>query len=384
MKSIRAEDGVRRGRSHAARSCVAAALTLTLTACVTTPADLYDLADAADESERLDNSAEAAEVLTRRGPIAVRLAAARTLGRLRVVDATVVGALRAVLLQRETPELRAYCAWALGELRSELSLAALQASLREPLEPIVATHVMEGLAKHYAVMTKDRETLVSIVEALVFFAGNHGATLPPTYDLLSANTRTVTVNVEVLKRTIDRAKQKTSGGGELSAEERAATYSAAYELLARVLDNRGEIVAGPAAWATRVDASVATSVDAIAIGDPKSAMLILWYLGRLAEIPEVARPTAKILPTTLLGAGRATRRDTARGPTDPVALGHRIVATWAVARMQVHALGPRRALLLDVLSKEIEPQVFRMLGDLSRRSDEHDQIQKILGVVEAR
>ncbi len=360
----------------------AAILLLLLTGCVTTPADMYDLVDAPDEPARLDASKEAARELTRPGPIAVRLAAARALGRLRVVDATVVGALRSVLLNQGTPELRAYCAWALGEMRAELSLQALQASLHEKLEPIVAQHVMEALAKHYAVMTRDHETLVSIVESLVYFAGNHREALPATYDLLSANTRTVTVNVEVLKRTIDRAVDKEQRGTNLSAEERAATYSAAYELLARLMENRAEIVAGPAAWATRVDASVDTGVDAIAIGDPKSAMLILWYLGRLAEIPEVARPTAKRLPQTLLGAGREMRRDTARGPTDPVALGHRLVAAWAVARMQVHALGPRRALLLDVLSKEIEPQVLRMLGDMSRRGDEHDQLQKILGVID--
>lgn len=376
---------MRRTRSFVTpRTVGAVALTAALAlGCITTPPDVYDLMDAPDEPSRLDASAEAAQLLTRRGPIAIRLAAARTLGRLRVVDATVIGALRSTLLARDVPELRAYAAWALGELRSDASLAALQDGLRVQLEPIVAEHVMEALAKHYAVMTKDRETLVEVVEALVYFAGNHGQALPSSYDLLSANTRTVTVNVEVLRRTVDRAVDQEKQGKKLSAEERAATYSAAYELLTRLSDNRPEIVAGPAEWATRVDASVDVSVDAIATGDPQTALVILYYLGRLAEVPEIARPSAKRLPMPLLGAGREMRRATPRGPADPVALSHRIVTTWAVARMQVHALGPRRALLLDVLSKEIEPQVLRLLADMSRRNGDFDQLQKILGVTGA-
>lgn len=333
-----------------------------LGACATTPAEVYELVDAPDASARAEAAHEASELLVaRRRPLAVRLAAARTLGRLRFVDAVVVEALQRTLLADEPRELRAYAAWALGEYRSPLSLSALSACLKQRLDPLVAEYVMEALAKHYAVMSKDQDTLVEIVEALVYFSGNHTGALPATYDLLSANTRTVTVNIEVLKRTLERASATAT------PEDNAAMYSAAYELLARLDDTRDEIVAGEAAWQTRVKSAVDTSARTLGAEDPRTALLVVWYLGRLAELPQLARPSAGAIlePNDALFDERAA---------------HRLVATWALARMQVHALGPRQALLVDVLSKEIEPAVLALLGDLSARDGSFDQLQKILGV----
>lgn len=333
-------------------------------ACATTPETVYDLMDAQTDEARSNASAEASTLLQqRRRPFAVRMAAARTLGRLRVQDENVVSTLRGVLLDTgENRDLRAYAAWALGELRTSLSLEALDAALRLQLPPIVAEHVLEGLTKHYAVMSKDHETLVRIVEGLVFFAGNHeSGRLPPTYDLLSIHTRTLPVNVEVLDRAIASMSERST------PKTQAATYNAAFELLSKLEETEPEIVAGAAAYESRVRAAVETSVNAARTGDAPTSVLVLLYLGRLSRSAEIARPSSTALakpawPTTWAEPSR------------------RVVAVWALARMQVHALGPRRALLMDVVAKELEPAVLRILADLSPRPDELDQLQKILGV----
>jgi hypothetical protein len=334
------------------------------TACATTPEQVYDLMDAETDEARAEASAEAAALVRdRRRHRAVRMAAARTLGRLRVDDEVVVSALRETLLDGSSNrDVRAYAAWALGELRTARSLDALASALRLQLQPLVGEHVLEGLTKHYAVMSKDHETLVRVVEGLVFFAGNHqGGALPPTYDLLSVHTRTIPVNVEVLARAIDAMRTTQTPGS------RAAMYNAAYELLAKLESNKDEVVAGAAAWETRVRAAVDTSVQASRAGHRPTSLLVLWYLGRLAEVPEVARPSAVALAKPAWPTADA----------DPK---HRLVAAWTLARMQVHALGPRRALLMDLASRELEPTVLRILADVSPRSDELDQLQKVLGL----
>ena len=247
-------------------------------------------------------------------------------------------------------------------------LPPLKEALRSRIDDVTGGYVLEALAKHYALMASSDDILVEVVEAMVFYAGNRQSAPPAIYNLLGARARTVAVNTRVLEGAIERA-----AGGDGRA--RAAMYNATLELLDRIAARREEIRAGPAAWAARVSAGVQGARRALDAEDPDTALLVLWYLGHLATDPELARPSAEALvgPAVPEG-GRPSRAPRAT---------QRLVATWALARMQVHALGPRQALLLDVLSRELEPRVLALLADLERRPGQLDALQRVLGLTQA-
>lgn len=316
--------------------------------CAVTPGQIHALADADAPAARRAAVVEAVRWL--RDPQrseALRSAAARALGRLRVADPQAVATLAEVVGARAEPRgLRCFSAWALGELRSARSLEALTAALRAGLDAPVAEYVLEGLVKHTAVMADDRDRLLAVVEALAFHAGSRRGALPPVYQLLDDQTRSVEVNVEVVERTLAAARR---GGG---SAERAALYNAAFELLARLDDRQAEIAAGPAAWAPRLDAAVEVSGRVYTFEDLRTQLLVLYLLGRIARSPQVAARTAA--PVTRWRATKAPQ----------VSL--QLVAVWALHRLQLSAVGPRLALVTDVLTQTADPTILRLVADLSR------------------
>lgn len=345
----------------------AASLALVLaSACATAPTHMYDLMDAEGDDAVESALAEAAEVLTDPGArMVTREAAARALGRLRRDPPVVIEALAFGLAAHQPPGLRRQAAWALGELRSPAGLPPLTAALRSPLDDETGAYVLEAVAKLYPVMARDEETLVTVVEAMVFYAGNRAGAPAALYDLLGARTRTVAVNVRVLGNALQTLAAANTAGN------RAAVYNATLELLEKVASRRDEIRAGPAAWAGRVEAAM-RAVRAAHDADPEAGLMVLWYLGQLAQEQELAGPAAEVLAgPDVADAARPTRAPRAA---------ERLVAAWALARLQVHALGPRRALLLDLLSDELEPRVLRLLADLPSRGGEPDPVQRILGL----
>lgn len=325
-------------------------LAVLLVACGTTTGQIHVLADADTPAERAEAVQRAtAIVMNRRQPVALRMAAARALGRLQEVDDRAVAALSESLRGAAEPEdLRAMSAWALGELRSNGSLSALRSALRARVEGRVADYVLEGLAKHTALMANDEAVLLQVVEDLVFFAGNRQTELPATYHLLSERTRTVTVNVQVLERTIRRARQSRN------AAENAAMYNAAYELLARLYARRNEVAAGPAAWAARVDAAVEMTGRAYATDELRTQLLVLYLLGRMAIEPEIARRVAPAVER--FGIGKDARASV------------RLLATWALHRLELAGVAPRRRLATEILTGEQNPTLIRLIAALEAPS----------------
>lgn len=339
-------------------------LGLLLTGCATAPADLLELMDASGDEDVVDAVDECTASLLS-GRLAVRMAAAKTLGRLRTPRPEAIAGLEAVVtLPGERPELRSMAAWALGEMRSPASLEPLVKALRTPLDPTTGHYVLEGLAKHYAVMSTEESRLVEIVEAMVYFAGNQKTELSGVYDVLGARLRTVAVNVRVLERAVDAVRERRT------KEQMAEVYTAAFELLARVGLTKDEIAAGPAQWKTRVEESVVNSQAAYALKDPRTELLVVWYLGKLADLQEIGRPAA----AALFGDGSIEGRPT-RSPSPAV----RLVAAWAIGRMLLSATGPKRALERDILPNERHPAVLELLGGASRGKGHLDLLQKVHG-----
>lgn len=341
--------------------------------CMLRATKVLDLLDAQTDAEVAESCEVATGYLVDRTLwLNPRLAAARVLGRLRPATPEVIGALGGVLDDTtEEPELRAYAAWALGEQRSDASLARLQAGLQRPLDELTGRYVLEGLAKHYALMAGSDERLVSVVEAMVFFAANQPNRPPPIYDVLGARTRTLPVNVRVLERAVDDAARGASDPRRI-----AAMYQATYEALERLERARGEITAGAATYTVQVESAVRAAHRAFLLEDPHTQVLALWYLGRLADLDRVALATAE----SFVGAEASNPLR----PTLSRSTALRLIAAWTMARLSAPAPGPRRALAADILPGEVERVVLGLLADVSRRGGDLDQLQKVLGVEQPR
>ena len=339
-----------------------ALILILLAGCATSPASLLALMDARSDSDVGDAIDECSEALAG-GHASVRMAAAKTLGRLHRASPQAIAALALIVRTPGEPaELRATAAWALGEMRSPASLDPLVDALRTPIDPKTGHYVLEGIAKHYAVMTTDEQRLVEIVEAMVYFAGNQKEEVSGMYDVLGARLRTVSVNVRVLERALDAI------GSRRTPEQLAEVYTAAFELLARLDSTKDEIAAGPAAWKTRVDESVRQSQRVLSIEDEKSNLLVLWYLGKLARLREIGRPAADAVISA--EKGRPTK-----SPSPAV----RLVTAWMLSRMLLYGTAPKQALEKDLLPHEIDPVVLELFGGVSRKNGELDLLQKIRG-----
>lgn len=341
-----------------------------LIGCATHPTEILQLADAEGDREISAASDEARRYL-RDGNAEheVRVAAAITLGRLRVASEDNISALGGILANSgESPKLRAASAWALGEMRSDGSLRALSSALRSTIDALSGQYLLEAIAKHEAFLAGDRDRLVEVVEALVFFAGNQAGRTPPIYDVLGERTRTLPVNISVLRRAVDAAKKN-------DPRTVAAMYNAVYELLARIERSRAEIEAGPAEYQTQLAAAVGELNGALRFQDPQTTLFLTWYLGRLGGVTGMGAPSVEVLT--------GARADLPARPTLAPGLSLRFVGAWTLTQLQLAGPGPRLSLARDVLARESGGPILRMLGELSSRTDDYDQAQKILGVSEA-
>ncbi len=336
--------------------------------CATTPASMLALADADGSKQRLSAVQQASSVAANpRHRPSVRISALQTIGRLRQADKESAQRIGKILSDRRAgQDIRCASAWALGQMRSDISLNYLVNSLRSPMNAELADYVMQGLARHSGVLAQQPESMVRLVESMVFFAGNSKEQLPAIYDLLGTKTRTIEVNITVLNRAVDAYKKQPNKNNH------AALYNAAYELLDSLDSQREEVVAGPAKWKTRIEEAFIASQGAFSAQEWRVALLVLWSTGKLSSLPEYARPAAKVLVGS---RGEAKGRPTLwRSPA------LRLATVWALARMQLHSQGARRALVQDVFPGETNQEILELVADISSGDREPDLIQKVLGI----
>lgn len=332
-----------------------------LAACAVTPTQVLGLMDARTDGQRQEAVEQAARLLQNSGrPSAVRATAAKVIGRLRQPNEAGISALRSGLLETSAdPVVRAWSAHALGELRSEASLAVLVEALRSPLDPMTFEQVLEGLAKHFVLLGRDSRRVVEVVEGMIYASGNQSKEVPPIYDVLGAKTRTVEVNIEVLARAVEAA----SGG---SAESRAALYQAQSELLAKLEESRAEIEAGPVAWQGRINEAVRQSQRTLLVPEPRLSRLVLLGMGRIGGAAELGRPLAEVLAPEQQVLPRLLEPNLS------------LSAAWTLGRLELQSVALRRSVDRDFLAKIPRRPVLRLLADLGAREGEPDGLQRIL------
>jgi hypothetical protein len=316
--------------------------------------------DAQGDRDLEARSHDAVEILAdRRKPTDLRVAAELVLGRLRFARKEPIEALGARLLDKdEDRDVRIGAAWALGELRSPDSYEVLSRALSHSMDARTGEVLLEAVAKHYAIFARDPDRAVRLVEQLTRFAANRGGQAPATYDLIGNKTRSVDVNVLVLRRASEAVEKKRTD------HTLAALYLAVFELFEGILDNREQIIADEASWRARLDAVVSEAQRAIDLRDGPTARLALWCLGRLGDLP----PFATVAADPVAG----------RGLDPSPAL--RLIGAWALARLQLQGTGPRRVLARDLLGRETDETILRLIADFSAQSGQPDELQKIFAI----
>lgn len=332
-----------------------------LGACAVTPTQVLGLMDARTDGQRQESVEQAARLLRNSGrPVPVRATAAKVIGRLRQPTEAGVEALKSALLETSAdPLVRAWSAHALGELRSEASLAVLIDALRAPLDPMTFEQVLEGLAKHFVLLGRDSRRVVEVVEGMIYATGNQSREAPAIYDVLGAKTRTVEVNIEVLARAVEAA-------GTGSAESRAALYQAQSELLIKLEESRAEIEAGPAAWQGRISQAVRQSQRTLLVPEPRLTRLVLLGMGRIGGSPELGRPVAEVLTPDQRLLPRLLEPGLA------------LSAAWTLGRLELQSVTLRRSLDRDFLAQNPGRPVLRLVADLGASAGEPDGLQRIL------
>lgn len=335
-------------------------------ACVT-PSTIMGHIDATTDADIADAIDELSEILSkRRRSTALRCHAARALGMLPRSNEIGVRTLQSVLTDStEGPALRSWAAWALGEARSPASADALVLALRTSLSHETGYYVLEALAKHHVVLaTRDEERLVEVVEAMADYAGNQSEALPSVYDVVSTRLKSMPVMVAVL----DRARHALAG--EPNPRRIAAAYNSAFELLEFVDVRRRQIETAETDWLHRLQSAAFSLRDTLSERERRLSALVVWYLGHLADNQAIAPAAASGLVGPSADApGRATRSN-----YPPL----RFLATWGLNRAKRHSAVAVTALDADVLARETDGRILRLLTRSSTTAG-HDDVERILG-----
>lgn len=324
------------------------------------PGAVLDLADASTDGERRSAVAKAAQVLSDPGQKeARRVAAAWVLGRLRRPAEAAISALSLGLDGRTPEAVRIASAFALGELRTSESLDPLVAALASPhVSERLGRHLLQAIAKHAAVLAGQPGRAVALAESMTRFGASlrAGSVPPPALDLISARVRTLEVDVRVLERAVAayRARPRVDTG--------AALYAAAFELLSRLETDRAQLAVAQAR--VRVAEAVDTAHEAALVGERDTERLVLWFLGRVAEEPLYARPSARALAKAASQGGA----------------GVRLLRAWALARSELVARTARRALTHEVLLAEGDSAVLSALMAAVPEDSARDLLQRVLSV----
>jgi len=248
--------------------------------------------------------------------------------------------------------VRSWAAYALGEFRRKEALAYYVAALEGPLDPDTGYFILDGMGKVLPAVLQDTELNQRVVESMTKFAAAQTAALPEIYDLVNE----YVVNLVVLAVAGDKLLS-----GPHTEEE---AYVSVLRMLSHIEAARSKYVA---AFESNRGALARVFDLAFASLDPQyrpAWLLLAWYVGVMSDNRELAT----------LCAGRVV--DWLNSP-DPQL---RLLAVWAMTRMDLVNTEAHVALIDRVLRQETDPAILRLFAELSREPGRPDRLQRTLRV----
>jgi len=363
----------------------ASALLAAMPACLT-PDALMRLSIAPSQSEADAAAVRLVEVARDDSyDLSRRAWALRSLARLGRAPQAAVLALGDLAIGGHTPsELRAWAAYALGELRQKEALPFLAALLErdsdgendkdKESEGGGRTHelALDGLCKALPIILADPQWQGRIVALLATYAGRTAASLSDTYYLLHENTGTLAASVGLLDRLLNDPAAGHDQGAlyaalldvvravELDKSQRLAAFERNEVTLRRAVTLAGQTLASPTLAGQRPAGPAPTRANTDP--DPAFGLLLAWgsgVLGDRAELATLFTPLAQRLVTS----------------SDPA---QRLLASWALSRHAVYRPEAREAALAALLG-EGDARVALLLGKLSNATGGPDLLQRLEG-----
>jgi hypothetical protein len=235
-------------------------------------------------------------------------------------------------------------------MREGVSLEALIAALRAPMDSTTGAYLLEGIAKHFSILSPNPSRLVDVVEAMVFFADHQRQTLPGIYDVLSAKTRTLPVNTAVLARANDALSKQGA------PEQQATVYDAVFELLTKLDQAQKELEVSRKSGSLKGKEAMRQIERAFSLGDPYTKRFIVWYLGQMASTESQSKESIR----TLFGASEP--KQWLGQISAPASL--RLIAVWAVLRTLRTEPDACQSLRSTLLNQEKDPVILRLSREL--------------------
>ena len=248
--------------------------------------------------------------------------------------------------------VRSWAAYTLGELRRKESIPFFIAALEGTLDPGTGYYVLDGLGKVLPAVLQDTELNQRVVESMTRFAAAQTAAVPEIYDLVNE----YVVNLVVLAVAGDKLL-----AGPHSAEQ---AYVAVLRMLSHVEAARSKYLTAFEANRGALVRVFDLAFDSLEPEYRPAWLLLAWYAGAMSDNRELAS----------LCAGRIVDW---LGSPDPHL---RLLATWAVTRMDLVNTEAHVALIDRVLRQETDSTILRLFAELSREPSRPDRLQRSLRV----
>lgn len=294
-----------------------------------------------------------------------RAAAWVAVGRLGVVDDTVLNGARVALLKDgNAASVRAQAAWAMGELSRGRSweevrpmALLLQESMSTSLHPDTAYAVVEAFGKAYTPHDHTFDENLSATRALNTLAAKQTTMMPPIYYVVLNRVLTLDVAIKLLRDEVRQARRTHT------AQDMAEAYNAVLTTVRWMASRQEQLVNGYGSQKEAIEAAFDALLGALALDDRRMTLMLMWSLGNVSAEPVFAE---------LVGE-RAAVVAQQRDPTV------RLITAWSMYRLR--ASGAAREVLRDeYLGRGADQRVFAMLAAMRTEPDAPDAVQRLFQV----
>ena len=337
-------------------------VSLALGACGATPEKILSTVDETDPVRRDANLDDLRSIAENSGEDnGLRCYAVKAMGRMGDPREDVVTTLGGLVQGGDSTALRAWAAWALGELGSEAGVSPLIRTLTSPVAPDVGYHALEALARLQAHVIRDGTIQGDALKALNAYSANQREAPPDVYHLLDESLSNLKYCVEVLR---DESEALTIESSDARTWNNA--YRAAFKLLTFMTDRNDQVAADAPTKRRLLEEAFGRLAEDKLLTHRGLAMLSAHGIGACASREAIAPIASPSLARIYLNGDDAVR----------------LVGVWGLARLQLYAPEAKAVMRDRLLTDEQNPRIFELLADIHDGTDEHDAIQKLFNLGE--